>query len=58
MAAAAENLATHSLRMIAHYLTLEVPPANHKLRFSPYPSMKPSRKLKFRIAEQKRELPA
>ena len=43
--------------MIAHYFTLEVSPANYTLRFSPLPSMKPSRKLKFRIAAQKRELP-
>ena len=43
--------------MIAHYFTLEVSPANYRLRFSPLPSMKPSKKLKFRIAEQKRELP-
>ena len=43
--------------MIAHYFTLEVSPANYKLRFSPLPSMKPSKKLKFLIAEQKRELP-
>ena len=43
--------------MIAHYFTLEVSPANYVLRFSPLPSMKPSRKLKFRIVEQKRELP-
>ena len=46
-----------NLLMIAHYFTLEVSPANYKLRFSPLPSMKPSKKLKFRIAEQKRELP-
>ena len=44
--------------MIAHYFTLEVSPANYKLRFSPLPSMKPSKKLKFRIAEQRRELHA
>ena len=44
--------------MIAHHFTLEVSPANYKLRFSPLPSMKPSKKLKFHIAEQKRELPA
>ena len=43
--------------MIAHYFTLEVSPANYKLRFSPLPSMKPSKKLKFHIAEQKHELP-
>ena len=43
--------------MIAHYFTLEVSPANYELRFSPLPSMKPSKKLKFHIAEQKRQLP-
>ena len=46
--------------MIAHYFTLEVTPARYveALRFSPLPSMKPSEKLKFRVAEQVRELPA
>ena len=43
--------------MIAHYFTLEVSPANYKLGFSPLPSMKPNKKLKFLVAEQKRELP-
>ncbi len=43
--------------MVAHYFTLQVSPANFKLRFNPLPSMKPSRKLKFLIAEQRRELP-
>ena len=42
--------------MVAHYFTLEVSPADYKLRFSPLPSVKPSKKLKFRIAEQRREL--
>ena len=37
--------------------TLKVSPANYKLRFSPLPSMKPSKNLKFRVAEQRRELP-
>ena len=38
--------------------TLKVSPANDKLRFSPLPSMmKPSKNLKFRVAEQRRELP-
>ena len=46
-----------NLLMIAHYFTLEVSPANYKLRISPFPSMSPDKKLKFRIAEQKRELP-
>ena len=48
---------TINVLMIAHYFTLEVAPANYKLRFSPIPSMKPSKKLKFRIAGQKHELP-
>ena len=45
--------------MIAHYFTLEVSPASYidALRFSPLPSMKPTEKLKFRIAERKRDLP-
>ena len=42
--------------MVAHYFKLEVSPANYKLRFSPLPSMKPSKKLKFHIAEQRREI--
>ena len=44
--------------MIAHHFTIEVSPANYKLRFSPLPSMKPSKKLKFRIVERRRELGA
>ena len=43
--------------MIAHYFTLEVSPTNYSLQFSPLPSMKPSKKLEFHIAEQKGELP-
>ena len=42
--------------MIAHYFTLEVFPSNFKFRFNPFPSMKPSKKLGFRVAEQRREL--
>ena len=48
---------TVAMLMAAHYFTIEVSPANYKLRFNPIPSMKPSKKLKFRIAEQRRELP-
>ena len=44
--------------MVAHYFTLKVSPENFKLRFNPLPSMKPSKKLKFLIAEQRRALPA
>ena len=42
--------------MIARYFRIEVSPANYVLRFSPLPSMKPSRRLKFRIAGQQHEL--
>ncbi len=45
-----------NLLMVAHYFTLEVAPANYKLRFNPFPSMSPSKKMKFRIAEQRRKL--
>ncbi len=42
--------------MVAHYFNIEVSPSNYKLRFNPVPSMKPSKKLKFRIAEQRHEI--
>ena len=47
-----------NLLMVAHYFTLEVSPASYKdkLKFDPLPSLKPSKKLKFRIAERRREL--
>ena len=49
-----------NLLMLAHYFTIEVTPAKYarKLRFNPLPSLKPSKKVRFRIAEQRRELPA
>ncbi len=46
-----------NLLMVAHYFNIEVSPADYKLKFNPIPSMKPSRKLKFRIAELRREIP-
>ena len=45
-----------NLLMIAHYFNLEVHPANYKFKFSPLPSMKPSKKLKFLVAGQRREI--
>ena len=42
--------------MIAHYFNLEVSPANYKLKINPIPSLKPNKKLKFRVAEQRREV--
>ncbi len=51
------QLAT-TLLMLAHYFTIELSPANYKLRISPFPSMSLSKKLEFVISEQRRELPA
>ncbi len=48
---------TVNMMMIAHYFTISVSPSNYELRFNPVPSMKPTKKLKFHIAEQRRELP-
>ncbi len=42
--------------MIAHYFNIEVDPPDYKLKFNPIPSMKPSKDLKFRIAERRREI--
>ncbi|MCE2492810.1 MAG: hypothetical protein J4F40_09400 [Alphaproteobacteria bacterium] len=47
-----------NLLMIAHCFTLKVTPANYRPRISPFSSMSTSRKLKFRIAEQRRDLAA
>ena len=47
-----------NLLMIAHYFKLEIRPANFRFKFSPVPSMKPSKKLKFLVTEQRRELAA
>lgn len=44
--------------MLAHYFTIEVSPADFKFRFNPLPSMKPSKKLNFRVSERRREIPA
>ncbi len=53
-----ERQLTINLLMIAHYFTLEVSPDKfkHKLTFSPFPSNKPSGKLKFVISDQRREI--
>ncbi len=42
--------------MIAHHFNLEISPANYKLGIDPLPSLKPNRKLRFRITERRREL--
>ena len=43
--------------MMAHHFTLEVAPTSYEHRISPFPSMKPSRKLEFRIAGRVCEVP-
>ncbi|MDE0410432.1 MAG: cytochrome P450 [Alphaproteobacteria bacterium] len=45
-----------NLIMVARYFTLEIYPENYKLRFNPLPSLKPDSKLRFRVAERRREL--
>ncbi len=46
-----------NLLLIAHHFTLEVSPKNYKMKIDPFPSLSP-RKLKFRVTEQRRDLPA
>ena len=43
--------------MVAHYFNITISPRNYKLKFNPLPSMKPNSKLKFSIAEKRREIP-
>ncbi len=47
-----------NILIIAYHFRLRIHPENHKFRFSPLPSMKPSKKLKVRVAEQRHALPA
>ena len=47
-----------NILMIAHYFNLEVSPSNYKLKINPIPSLKPNKKLKFRIAEKRHEFKA
>ena len=47
-----------NLLMIAHYFDISVSPSNYVLRCDPLPTVKPTRKLKFHIAKQRRDLPA
>ena len=44
------------LLLMAHYFDLEVAPKNYKFKISPFASMSPNKKLKFRIAGKRREL--
>ena len=42
--------------MLPHYFTLKISPANYKLRISPFPNLSQSKKLRFTITEQRREI--
>ena len=52
----AEMQMVMNLLMIAHYFEFEVA-KNAKLKISPFPSMSPTKKLKFVVAEKRHELP-
>ena len=47
-----------TLLLMAHYFRLELTPKDYKLRINPIPSHAPSKKLKFVVAEKRRELPS
>ena len=42
-----------SLLLLAHHFTFEISPSSYKLKISPFPSMSPNKRLKFRITEQR-----
>ena len=44
--------------LIAHHFTLKVHPEDYELRFNPLPSLKPTNKLNYLVAEKRRDLPA
>ena len=46
-----------NLLLLAHHFTIEVAPKNYRLKIDPFPSLSVSKKLKFHIAERRRELP-
>ena len=45
-----------SLLMLVHYFRFEIAPTDYQLRINPFPAMSPTRKMKLRIAERRREL--
>ena len=47
-----------NLLLIAYYFRLELTPRDYKLRINPIPTLAPSKKLKFVVAEKRRELPS
>ncbi len=46
-----------NLLLIARYVSLELSPPDYKLKFNPFPSMSPSKKMKFVVSELRHELP-
>ena len=54
----AETQILLNMLMLAHYFTMEIAHKNPKLKISALPTMSPGKKLKFRITEQRHELPA
>ncbi len=48
---------TVNVLMVAHYFNITVSPENYKLKLIALPNTKPSKKLKFRITEQRRKIP-
>ncbi len=45
-----------NLLLIVYHFKLEISPKRYKLKTSPFPSMSPTKKLKFAVAEQRHEL--
>ena len=48
---------TINLLMMVHYYELEVAPKRYKFKISPFPTASPNKKLKFRVAGQRHDLP-
>lgn len=48
---------TANLMLVTRHFTLALSPPDYDLRFDPFPSMKPSRKLKFHVKEKRHPLP-
>ena len=53
----AETHLAINLLLLAHYFTFELWSPGYELRIKCFPSMSPSKKLKFRIVGQRREIP-
>ncbi len=53
----AETQILMNMLMLAHYFTMEIAQKNPQLKISALPTMSPSKRLMFRITEQRRELP-